>query len=81
MARFEKIKAFVNYVKEYWRKKKEEREVTYMQSRGNSILKNSNFMDHPYMQKPMTQMGLDKGIKMGVSQNQTIASKMDNKDI
>jgi hypothetical protein len=51
MGKFEKLKTFVGYVKEYLKKKKEEREVTYMQSRGSSILKNTSFMDHPYMQK------------------------------
>jgi hypothetical protein len=81
MAKFEKIKTFVGYIKEYLRKRKEEKEVMYMQARGSSILKSANFMDHPYMQKSTERMGLNKEVKMGVSQNQSIASKMDNKEI
>ena len=81
MSKLEKIKAFWEYIKEYRRKRKEEKEIAYMQARGGSILKSANFMDHPYMQKPMKQMGLDKRVKMGVSQNQSIANKMNNKEI
>jgi len=79
MSKFEKIKTFWEYIKEYRRKRKEEKEILYMQSRGASILKSANFMNHPYMQKPMKQIGLDKEIKIGES-NSVINKVESNKE-
>jgi hypothetical protein len=47
---FEKIRIFIGQIKDYLKRKKEEREVFNMQATGRHMIK-TNFMDHPYMQK------------------------------
>ena len=64
---FENIKSVFKSLREYYKKKKEEKEVFNMQASGRSMVK-TNFMDHSYMQKPTQQMGLDKGVNLGSSQ-------------
>jgi hypothetical protein len=68
MANLEGIIAFFKNIVEWRKKKKEEKDFLYMQASGTSILKNSNFKDHSYMQSPIKQLGLDKGVKLGTSQ-------------
>lgn len=67
MTMFENLKAIFKSLREYYKKKKEEKEVGYMQAAGRSMVKTS-FMDHSYMQRPTQQIGLDKGMKMTNSQ-------------
>jgi len=68
MASVEGIIAFFKNIFDWRKKKKEEKEFFYMQASGTSIIKKSNFQDHTYMQTPIKQLGLDKGVKLGTSQ-------------
>ena len=63
----ENLKFFLKSIKEWYKKKKDEKNVNYMQAAGRTMVK-TNWMDHSYMKSPVQQMGLDKGIKMGDSQ-------------
>jgi hypothetical protein len=63
----ENLKAIFKSLREYYKKKKDEKRVGYMQAAGRTMVK-TNWMDHSYMRSPVQQMGLDKGVKMGSSQ-------------
>lgn len=72
---FEGLKSIFKSIMDYRKKKKEEKEVFYMQASGASMIKKSNFQDHAYMKSPIQQMGLDKGVKLGSSQFGSVNKK------
>lgn len=77
MATLEGIISFFKNIIDWRKSKSEEKKVFYMQASGNSILNKTNFKDHEYMQTPIKQLGLDKGVKLGTSQFSR--SKLNNK--
>ena len=65
---WESFKIIIEDIKAAIKSKKEEKEVTYMQARGNSMLKSANWTDHPYMQKS----------SIGIEKSKSVLDKLNN---
>lgn len=68
MAILESFKIIIKEIKGWIKSKKEEKEITYMQARGNSMLKGANWTDHPYMQRS----------SIGIEKSKSVLDKLNN---